>query len=375
MGVSALVAVQLKGPARADAEARLLLHLKHVARVYPDQELHLIMDNYATHKRVEVRDWLAANPRIHAHFTPTSGSWLNLVEVWFGIIERQAIRRGTFRSLRDLTGKIRDSINGWNTRRHTLIWTKTRGCGMADLLRVGLVGPSWFAETVHLAGLDSHPRAVVTAVCGRNRANAEAVAARHGNPVVFTDYRTMFASDLLDAVVIAVPDYLHLHATLAAAEAGLHVLCEKPLARTASDARKMLDAAVAAGVVHMTMMTWRWLPIPAFAKRLVEGGYLGRVRSAHFSMQSGYDAEMLAGWRFDPERGTGILGYLGSHMIDLARSYVGEIARVCARLICDVGRQNSDGQALTSPLDGTSLCQLVGLGVVVGSAAVGPGSD
>jgi transposase len=70
-----------------------LAFLRPVARAYPDVELHLIMDNYAAHKRVEVRDWLAANPRIHAHFTPTSGSWLNLVEVWFGIIERQAIRR------------------------------------------------------------------------------------------------------------------------------------------------------------------------------------------------------------------------------------------------------------------------------------------
>ncbi len=77
-----------------------------MARAYPDRgdgvELHLVMDNYATHKRLEVHDWLAANPRIHVHFTPTSGSWLNLVEVWFGIIERQAIRRGTFTSVRDL---------------------------------------------------------------------------------------------------------------------------------------------------------------------------------------------------------------------------------------------------------------------------------
>ena len=79
-----------------------LAFLKHVARAYPDVELHLVMDNYAAHKRVEVRDWLAANPRIHVHFTPTSGSWLNLVEVWFGIIERQAIRRGSFTSVRDL---------------------------------------------------------------------------------------------------------------------------------------------------------------------------------------------------------------------------------------------------------------------------------
>ena len=76
----------------------------------PTGELHLVMDNYAAHKRVEVRDWLAANPRIHVHFTPTSGSWLNLVEVWFGIIERQAIRRGSFPSVRDLMIKIRAFI-------------------------------------------------------------------------------------------------------------------------------------------------------------------------------------------------------------------------------------------------------------------------
>ena len=83
------------------------------------------MDNHATHKRVEVRDWLAANPRIHVHFTPTSGSWLNLVEVWFGIIERQAVSRGTFRSVRELNTKIRAFITGWNTRKHPFVWTKT----------------------------------------------------------------------------------------------------------------------------------------------------------------------------------------------------------------------------------------------------------
>jgi transposase len=102
-----------------------LAFLKHVARAYPEAELHLVMDNYATHKRSEIRAWLAANPRIHVHFTPTSGSWLNLVEVWFGIIERQAVRRGTFGSVRDLNSKIRAFINGWNDRKHPFIWTKT----------------------------------------------------------------------------------------------------------------------------------------------------------------------------------------------------------------------------------------------------------
>jgi transposase len=103
-----------------------LRFLKQVAQAYPDGELHLIMDNYATHKRPEVKAWLAANPRIHVHFTPTSGSWLNLVEVWFGIIDRQAIRRGTFGSVKDLNAKIRAFVDGWNAdRAHPFLWTKT----------------------------------------------------------------------------------------------------------------------------------------------------------------------------------------------------------------------------------------------------------
>jgi transposase len=102
-----------------------LTFLKQVARAYPRGELHLVMDNYATHKRVEIRDWLAANPRIQVHFIPTSGSWLNLVEVWFDIIERQAIHVGTFRSVRDLNTKIRAFIDGWNNRCHPFVWTKT----------------------------------------------------------------------------------------------------------------------------------------------------------------------------------------------------------------------------------------------------------
>ena len=101
-----------------------LAFLKHVARAYPDGELHLVMDNYAAHKHPNVIAWLAGNPRIHVHFTPTSGSWLNLVEVWFSIIERQAIYRGSSPSVRDLMIKIRAFINGWNDRCHPFIWTK-----------------------------------------------------------------------------------------------------------------------------------------------------------------------------------------------------------------------------------------------------------
>src|SRR4051794_15253545 len=102
-----------------------LRFLKQVARAYPGRELHLVMDNYAAHKRIEVRDWLAENPRVQVHFTPTSASWMNLVEVWFGIIERQAIHRGSFASVTDLTRRIRAFIDGWNQRCHPFVWTKT----------------------------------------------------------------------------------------------------------------------------------------------------------------------------------------------------------------------------------------------------------
>ncbi|KZE19737.1 transposase [Brevibacterium casei] len=103
----------------------LLSSLRQIDRAYPDRELHLVMDNYATHKTVEVRDWLEAHPRFHVHFTPTSGPWLNLVAVWFGIIDRQAIKRGVFTSAKDLNKKIREFINWWNRRKHPFVWTKT----------------------------------------------------------------------------------------------------------------------------------------------------------------------------------------------------------------------------------------------------------
>jgi len=96
-----------------------------VAKTYPRVKLHVVADNYATHKHPAVQAWLAKNPRVTMHFTPTSGSWLNLVEVFFGIITRQAIRRGTFTSVKDLITAIETFIDGWNERCQPFTWTKT----------------------------------------------------------------------------------------------------------------------------------------------------------------------------------------------------------------------------------------------------------
>jgi len=105
--------------------AEFLAFLKLVAKAYPRVKLHVVADNYATHKHPKVKAWLARNPRVTMHFTPTSGSWLNLVEIFFGIITRQAIRRGTFTSVKDLIGAIETFIDGWNERCEPFVWTKT----------------------------------------------------------------------------------------------------------------------------------------------------------------------------------------------------------------------------------------------------------
>ncbi len=101
-----------------------LAFLKVVAKAYPRVKLHVVVDNYATHKHPAVNAWLARHPRVTMHFTPTSGSWLNMVEIFFGIITRQAIRRGTFTSVKDLITAIETFIDGWNDRCEPFEWTK-----------------------------------------------------------------------------------------------------------------------------------------------------------------------------------------------------------------------------------------------------------
>jgi transposase len=101
-----------------------LAFLKLVAKAYPRRQLHVVVDNYATHKHAKVQAWLASHPLIHLHFTPTYGSWLNLVEVFFSIIERQALRRGDFASGGELVAAIRRFCDGWNQRCQPFTWTK-----------------------------------------------------------------------------------------------------------------------------------------------------------------------------------------------------------------------------------------------------------
>jgi putative transposase len=100
--------------------------LKRIDEAVPEHlDVHLIVDNYATHKHAQVRLWLGQRPRFHVHYTPTYSSWLNQVERWFGLITQQPIRRGSFRSVKDLIARIQHFVDHYNGRCRPFTWTAT----------------------------------------------------------------------------------------------------------------------------------------------------------------------------------------------------------------------------------------------------------
>jgi len=114
-----------------------LSFLRHLdANVPNNLDVHLIVDNYATHKHARIKGWLAARPRYHVHYTPTYASWLNQVEIWFNIITQKAIRRGSFRSVGQLTQRIDDLVRQYNHTSTPFTWTATAESILAKLERL-----------------------------------------------------------------------------------------------------------------------------------------------------------------------------------------------------------------------------------------------
>jgi transposase len=100
-----------------------------------DLDVHLILDNYATHKTPEIKRWLLRHPRFHLHFTPTSSSWLKMVERWFGELTTKKIKCGAHASVRALEKDIRDWITTWNENPRSYVWVKTEDQILAALAR------------------------------------------------------------------------------------------------------------------------------------------------------------------------------------------------------------------------------------------------
>lgn len=222
-------------------------------------------------------------------------------------------------------------------------------------VRVGLVGTSGWAELIYLSRMTDDPNGRIVAICGRNAGRRAEMAEKYGIPHQFSDYNDMLTSGEIDAVIVATPDDVHRDIAIAAVAAGLHVLCEKPLATNPADAWEMQRAVEAAGVVGMVLFTWRWQPHYRLAREMLDNGVIGRVTRAQFSFIGGFARSGDYQWRLDPNRGTGALGDLGSHMIDLARWMLGEVRSVSAQLSTMVDRRAIAGHEAGSTNDTARL--------------------
>lgn len=175
---------------------------------------------------------------------------------------------------------------------------------------------------------------VLEAICGRNAEATREAAKRYGYRKAFTDWREMLADPAVQLFDNGGPNDAHAEPCIAAAAAGKHILCEKPLARTAEEAKAMLDAVTRAGVKHMVAHNYRFVPAIRQAYELIKSGQLGRIyhfRAVYLQewIMPHYGTPMI--WRLDKQAaGSGALGDLGSHIIDLARFLVGEMKSVAA---------------------------------------------
>ena len=207
-------------------------------------------------------------------------------------------------------------------------------------LNVGLIGGGFMGKAHALAyaampmffwPAPAIPRRYVIAEVN-DELGAEA-AARFGFDSYVTDWRSIVDDPEVDIVDVAVPNDLHEEISVAAAEAGKHVICEKPIARTGAEAQAMVDAVERFGVVNMVAFNYRRTPAVALAKEILDSGRLGRIlnfRGTYLQDWSA-DPDSPLSWRFQKSvAGSGAVGDIGSHVLDIARYLLGDVVAVNA---------------------------------------------
>lgn len=209
---------------------------------------------------------------------------------------------------------------------------------MSNTIGVGLVGYKFMGKA-HSNGYrqvaaffpDVALRPVMKSICGRDEAAVRAAAAQFGWEGYETDWKKLVARDDIQLIDVSTPGDTHAAISIAAAENGKHVFCEKPLANTLAEARQMLDAVQRNRVVGMVNFNYRRVPAVQLAKSLIDSGRLGTIYHwrAVYLQDWIMDPNFPLVWRLQKDvAGAGTLGDLGAHIIDLARMLVGEITEV-----------------------------------------------
>jgi predicted dehydrogenase len=201
---------------------------------------------------------------------------------------------------------------------------------------VGMIGYAFMGKAhsnaLHKLAYMAWPpplRPRLVAIAGRNAQAVQEAAARYGYERGVTDWRELVADDSIGLLDNGGPNDLHAEPSVAAAEAGKHVICEKPLGRTADESYEIWQRVAATGVKHMCAFNYRFVPAVRLAREMLEAGELGEILHfrGRYLQEWGDTTEDL--WRFDPAAaGSGALGDLGAHVVDLARYLVGEIRTV-----------------------------------------------
>jgi predicted dehydrogenase len=194
------------------------------------------------------------------------------------------------------------------------------------------------------------------AIAGRNEEAAKEAVKRYGYETYYTDWRKMLEDDRIQLFDNGGPNDMHAEPSIAAAQAGKHVFCEKPLARTAEEGKSMLDAVTKAGVKNMVAFNYRFVPAIRLAYELIKSGKLGKIyhfRAVYLQewIMPHYSTPMI--WRTDKKTaGSGAIGDLGSHIIDLSRHLVGEVKSIGAITKTFIPeRPGPDGKPLKADVD------------------------
>jgi predicted dehydrogenase len=213
-----------------------------------------------------------------------------------------------------------------------------KATGEAPEIGVGMLGYAFMGKA-HTNAFKTLPYMIypppaiprLITIAGRNEESVREAAKRYGYEGYTTDWKAMLKDDRIQLFDNGGPNDAHADPCIAAAQAGKHILCEKPLARTAKEAAAMLEAVQKVGVTHMVGYNYRFAPAIRLARDLIESGKLGEI----FHFRATYLQEWIIDpnfpyvWRLDKSvAGSGTLGDLGSHIIDLARFLVGEPRKV-----------------------------------------------
>ena len=196
-------------------------------------------------------------------------------------------------------------------------------------VRVGVLGTSWWADSMYLPALTAHPDAELVGICGRTPATTHSLANQWAIPWASTDSDEFLDPRRLDAVVIATSNDSHEALTLTALDRGLHVLCEKPIATNVDAAERMAARAADKGAITLVPFTYRYMPTNQYVKRLIDDGFVGRAFHLNLRYFTGFARAGEYSWRFDTDlAGSGVLGDLGSHWLHVARWLLGEVVEI-----------------------------------------------